>query len=336
MPTTDVHTHFLPEAMITELRAGRSWHGWRRIRLADGREAIESAAGIAPFSLEMADEPWSERIRRRRMDAAIDRQAIMLPAFLWNYHDRGPEGAAFCRDVNDEAADLARNHEGSIVPMGVLPLQDRALAIEEVARSVRDLGIRTFAVGTHVEGKNLDDPNIAPVLDAVCEADASLMLHASYFGRAGESRMTDHDFGNSIGVPLEDGLAMMSIVYSGLLDRHPEARVGSCHGGGWVAFGIGRLWLRYTQGRDGGHLDSPPADYLRRMYYDCLLHDDLSLETLVRRVGASQVMVGTDHPYKGDMPGGSVAWIRQLGFLSEDDKIAILETNAATFLGTET
>jgi aminocarboxymuconate-semialdehyde decarboxylase len=145
--------------------------------------------------------------------------------------------------------------------------------------------------------------------------------------------MTDYDFGNSIGVPLESTLAVMSVVYSGILDRRPDARIGACHGGGSAAYGIGRLWLRYTQGRDGGHLERPPVEYLGRMFFDCLLHDDLSLDLLVRRVGSSQVMIGTDHPYHGDMPGGSVAWIREAAFLSPEEKDAILSANAARFLG---
>lgn len=333
MTTTDVHSHFLPGAMIDELRMGRSWHGWERTRLENGREALASDAGVAPFSLDMIDEPWRDRIERRRIDDGIDRQAIMLPSFLWNYHQRAAEGAAFSRDVNDEAADLARSHGDAIVAVGTLPLQDRDRALAEVDRCVKDLGIGTFSVGTHVEGRNLDDPTIVPVLDAICAAGASVLIHASYFGRAGEDRMAGYDFGNSFGVPLEDGLAVMSIVYSGLMDRHPDARIGSCHGGGWVTFGIGRLWLRYTQGRDGGHLDAPPQEYLQRMFFDCLVHDDLALELLVRRVGASQVMIGTDHPYQGDMPGGAVEWVRRLDFLSDADTSAILDTNAGVFLG---
>lgn len=332
MNAIDVHTHFLPEGMIRELRSGRSWHGWSAETGESGRQVLRSVAGVAPFPLSMADEPWPERIRRRSQ-AAIHVQAIMLPTFLWSYHLSGDEAVAFCQDVNDEVADIARRHPDAVVPMGVLPLQHPARAIEEIDRAVRELGITVFSIGSHVEGRNLDDPDVAAVLDEVFRADAGVMIHASYFDRAGEHRMTRYDFGNSIGVPLEASLATMSMIYSGLLDRHPAARVGVCHGGGWVPYGIGRLWLRYTQGRDGGRLQASPAEYLRKLYYDCLIHDDLSLELLVRRVGASQVMIGTDHPYQGDMPGGSVEWIRSSSALSAEDKEAILYRNAERFLG---
>lgn len=333
MTTIDVHTHFLPTGMIERLSTGHTWHGWTAETDEHGRQLLVSDAGVAPFPLSMADQPWEERIEERRRDGSIDVQAVMLPAFLWNYHLPGQEGLSFCRDVNDEGADLARRHGPAVVPMGVLPLQDATRAIAEVERCVRDLGITTFSIGTQVLGENLDSPGVVRTLEAVCEAGASVMIHASYFERAGESRMTAYDFGNSIGVPVEAGLSLMSVLYSGLLDRHPDARIGSCHGGGWAAYGIGRLWLRYTQGRDGGRLEHPPGHYLTRFFYDCLLHDDLSLELLIRRAGASQVMIGTDHPYKGDMLGGSVAWIRSLEFLTAEQKAGILGGNAGRFLG---
>lgn len=329
----DVHTHWMPESATTALRAGRTWHGWRLGETPDGREALISDAGVAPFSLSITDEPWSERIAKRRQDG-IDVQALMLPTFLWSYHLPGPEAASFCRDVNEEVAALAADHPGSIVPMGVLPLQDRE-ASETVLSHAVGLGIRTFSVGSHVEGRDFDDPSVSGILDALAESESSVMIHASYFDRAGEERMGRHDFGNSIGVPLESGLALMSVVYSGVLDRWPEFRVGACHGGGWAPYGIGRLWLRYTQGRDGGVLDHEPAWYLRRLFYDCLVHDDDSLDLLLRRVGWNQVMIGSDYPYKGDMPGGSVRWIESLQSLGTEERDAILEGNAVRFLGLE-
>lgn len=335
METIDLHTHYLPSAFVDTLRRGGRWHGWELDRGADGKEVLRSDAGLAPFPLAMADEAWDVRIRRRKDEGGIDRQVVMLPAFLWNYHLTGADGAAFCRDVNDEASSIQRAYDGSVSAMGVLPLQDRDRALAEVDRAVRELGIGVFSIGSHVEGRNLDDQDVQAILDAVCDAGAAIMIHASYFDRAGASRMASYDFGNSIGVPLEAGLSVMSLIYGGLFDRHPDARVGCCHGGGWVAYGIGRLWLRYTQGRDGGHLQRPPAEYLPSLHYDCLLHDEASFDLLVHRVGAYRVVIGTDHPYKGDMPGGAVAWIEGLGSLDSDQRRAILGGNARTFLGLE-
>jgi aminocarboxymuconate-semialdehyde decarboxylase len=71
---------------------------------------------------------------------------------------------------------------------------------------------------------------------------------------------------------------------------------------------------------------------LRRLYFDCLVHDDDSLELLKKRAGSDHIFIGTDHPAGGNIVGGAVPWIEKCKFLSEADKENILWRNAAGFL----
>jgi aminocarboxymuconate-semialdehyde decarboxylase len=80
---------------------------------------------------------------------------------------------------------------------------------------------------------------------------------------------------------------------------------------------------------------SPPAHYLSRIYFDCLVHDERSLALLIERAGVDKVLAGTDFPATGDIPGGAMRWIRSCKFLSADDKEKILWRNALAFLGVE-
>jgi len=41
----------------------------------------------------------------------------------------------------------------------------------------------------------------------------------------------------------------------------------------------------------------PPRDYLRRIYYDSLVHDPLMLRYLVDLVGADRIALGSDYPF---------------------------------------
>jgi aminocarboxymuconate-semialdehyde decarboxylase len=124
----------------------------------------------------------------------------------------------------------------------------------------------------------------------------------------------------------------MSVVYSGLLDRHPDLRIMFTQGGGWIHFGVGRFNLRYQQRRDGGAMTRPPVDYLSQMYFDCLVHDDDALALLFKRCGRDKLMIGTDHPASGNIIGGAVPWIRRQALFSDEDKDHILWRNAARFL----
>lgn len=330
----DLHSHYWPSGMTDAFRAGRTWHDWRLDSNSDGTETIQCSLGSVPLTPSKTENDWASRLNQRRDESGVDVEAVMVPAFLFGYHLRPVDAAALCRDVNDELAEVQRNHPGRFVGLGILPLQDKRETERELERSMKDLGLIGFGTGTHVVGRNLDDSAVNPSIEAIVEAGAAIMMHPNWFMRAAEDRLSRYFFGNSFGVPLEAGVAVMSLAYSGLLDRQPEARIGVTHGGGWLPYGIGRLLLRAGQGRDfAAHLKEPADIYLRRFYYDCLIHDEVSLELLIRRVGVDRLMIGTDFPFQGDIPGGAVDWISKLGFLSTREKEMIISGNAHRFLG---
>lgn len=330
----DTHAHYWPSELVTAMQAGERWHGWWAERGKNDDLIVTSDAGVVPFRPGRM-ESWGDRISRRKRESDVDVEVIMLPSFLWNYHLAAPDAVAFCRDANDELAAIEQQHPGAVIGFGVLPLQDVKATEEALEYAVKELGLRAFAIGTHVEGRNFDDPAVVPALRAVLEADVALAMHGNYFNRIGEDRLTRYYFGNSFAVPLESSLAVMSIIYSGLLDEVPTARIASMHGGGWIHYGIGRFLLRHAQDRDGGGLQAPPDTYLSRFYYDCLVHDELALELMVRRAGADRIMLGTDYPFGGDIVRGAASWVRGLGFLTTREKEMILGGNAWRFLALE-
>ena len=70
---------------------------------------------------------------------------------------------------------------------------------------------------------------------------------------------------------------------------------------------------------------------LRELYFDSLVFTSEALRHLVAEVGASQVMIGTDHPIPWQPD--SVDHILNTPELSDDDRVAILGGNAARLLG---
>ena len=77
----------------------------------------------------------------------------------------------------------------------------------------------------------------------------------------------------------------------------------------------------------------PPVDYLKKMYFDCLVHDEDSLELLKKRAGADHIMIGTDFPAGGDILGGAVKWIEGSPLFTAEEKQLVLRKNAEKFLG---
>jgi aminocarboxymuconate-semialdehyde decarboxylase len=161
----------------------------------------------------------------------------------------------------------------------------------------------------------------------------AIMVHPVIWNKAGEERFPRYNFWNSFGAPLESSLAAMSLVHSGIFDRHPDIRILFTQGGGWIHFGIGRLNLRYIQRADSRTMAHPPVDYLSRMYFDCLVHDEDSLALLKKRAGADRIVIGTDYPAGGDIIGGAVSWIENSNLFTEAEKQKVLFHNAEKFLG---
>ncbi|PTA47564.1 hypothetical protein C8054_04085 [Micromonospora sp. RP3T] len=327
----DLHSHWWPREFASAVRAGRRWHAWDA-DLTAATPRIVAGDRDAPAPVDLYSTDLTAR-RERRAAEGIVREAAMVPVFLWGYELPAAEAEAYCRDVNADLADAQAASDGTFTGLGLLPLQDHDASLRVLDHAVKDLGLYAFSIGTNVEDANLDDPKVVAILDQVLAAGAAIVIHANWYTRAGRERTCRHMFDNSVGVPLEAGLALASLIYSGLLDRHPGARICCSHGGGWLPYGIGRLNLRFLQGRDSGLLAEAPDRYLRRFHYDCLVHDERALQLLVERVGADRVVIGTDHPYGGDIPEvGAVRWIADQPFLTSREKDMVVRENAALFL----
>jgi aminocarboxymuconate-semialdehyde decarboxylase len=120
------------------------------------------------------------------------------------------------------------------------------------------------------------------------------------------------------------------------------------HGGGYTAFGIGRLDKiagALESDEPGGPLTPPfpqpegeyrltraPSSYLDEFFYDCVTYNGAALRFLVDSVGIDRVMLGTDYPAPMFLQK-SVQWINGLSQLTSDEKEAILRVNSTAFLG---
>jgi hypothetical protein len=61
----DTHSHYWPEAMVSALKSGGSWHGWELTKTAKGKLAVARGNWIAPFEF---DEYAGDIALRREKD----------------------------------------------------------------------------------------------------------------------------------------------------------------------------------------------------------------------------------------------------------------------------
>jgi aminocarboxymuconate-semialdehyde decarboxylase len=81
-------------------------------------------------------------------------------------------------------------------------------------------------------------------------------------------------------------------------DRYPDLKVILVHAGGFFPYQSGRIlqWLNTSLGK-GWQSDRAMSSVLSWFYYDTVAHSREVVEFLVERVGATQVLAGSDCPF---------------------------------------
>jgi aminocarboxymuconate-semialdehyde decarboxylase len=123
-------------------------------------------------------------------------------------------------------------------------------------------------------------------------------------------------------------------MFGGVLARLPSLKVCLAHGGGSLAFTIGRIAHGFQERPDLCAIDCAvdPREQLRRFYFDTLVHDEVALRFLMDRVGASRLALGSDYPFPlGERVAGTM--IRAMSGLSDAERARMLAGTAEEFLG---
>jgi aminocarboxymuconate-semialdehyde decarboxylase len=339
MKAVDLHTHYWPEGFLDAARSGRAWYGWTVEHRGDRAYLCSDHTRDYPISLPEADlGDHLGRHQRRQADQGIELEAVMVVGYLWSYHLGAADSASLARDLNTELAEVERRDPDHFVGLAHVPAPHIDAAISEVQYAVEELGLRRFSLASHVNGINLDDPLMVPILDAIAESGSTLSVHPAFFDKLGErDRLTGPFKAGGVAPPLEASMGLLGVMASGVLDRYPDFRVWVSHGGGVAMYTMGRLQMRWDALSPSERpMAQGPFDYLRRFWVGNLVHDADSLELLIKRIGVDRITVGTDMPFSWDHPGGSANWIRNLDRLTDDQKDRILRLNALDFLGRDT
>lgn len=249
--------------------------------------------------------------------AAMDRIGIdwqlLSPNPLTYFHFIPVEDAiAFCRRHNDTMAALVATRPERLGGAAALPMQDVSAAIVELRRAVGELGLKAAYIGTDMP-HGLDDPCMDAFYEVVSELDVPLFIHpapAGIDGPPASLALARYELDIMLGFTMQESIAVATLLFGGVLHRHPALDICISHGGGALALVWGRLehashkraWVPDHLKRDGAF-----AEQLGRLWYDIHMHDDRAVELLVERVGTDRLVYGTnfagwDAPEKFRMP----------------------------------
>ncbi|HUK10979.1 MAG TPA: amidohydrolase family protein [Stellaceae bacterium] len=269
--------------------------------------------------------------RLKDMDkAGIDIQAISTAPGQYYYWTEPGLGREVARTINDNLAEVVAGHPDRFVGLCTVPLQAPELAVAELERAVKQLGMRGVEICTDVGGEELSGERFRPFFAKAEELGVVVFMHPSGF-TSGE-RLANHYFINVIGNPLASTVAVSHLIFGGVLDRYPRLKMVVAHGGGFLPAYSGRMDHAHRARSDcRREISKRPTSYLKKLYFDTIVFTEHQLGYLVKEWGPDHVLLGSDYPY--DMadpdPVGSVQRLR----LSGTDKAKLLGGNAAKLLG---
>jgi predicted TIM-barrel fold metal-dependent hydrolase len=119
------------------------------------------------------------------------------------------------------------------------------------------------------------------------------------------------------------------------IDGSAQLKIVAAHGGGYLpsyaARGDHACFVSPGNCNPDIKLKKKPSEYLNQLFFDALVFTPEALRHLVAQVGASQIVLGSNHPIPWEEH--PVDLIFATTTLSDDEKAAILGGNAARLFG---
>jgi uncharacterized protein len=151
----------------------------------------------------------------------------------------------FCRIINDGFAELIakeKDHFPGWVAQVSLAAADAGVG--EAKRAVKELGALGVQIYTNVNGKPLDRPEYLPFWDKMSELGIPVWMHPARGAEMPDYITEDkslYEIWWTFGWSYETATAMMRLVYSKIMDNHPDLKLITHHFGGIVPMLEGRI-----------------------------------------------------------------------------------------------
>jgi predicted TIM-barrel fold metal-dependent hydrolase len=237
------------------------------------------------------------------------------------------------RDANEHAARVAGDHKGRFGVFATLPLPDVEGSLVEAVHALDALAADGVQMWTSYGDFWLGDPRLTPLLEELNRRKTIVFTHPAAPDCCAkllpEAPITMIEYGT------DTTRTIASLVLSGATSRFPDIRWIFCHAGGTMPFLQERFVLQGKQlgSTPQGAMKIPHGviHELRRLYYDTAQSaNPYALGPLARLVPATQILMGSDYPYRAI--ADNLKGLAECGLFDAAGLDAIERANAARLL----
>lgn len=297
-----MHTHIMPKHLPRWaekfgydgfIHLDHHKDGWARMMQGD------------KFFREINENCWNPEVRiNEYLEFKTHVQVVCTIPVLFAYFAKPEDGLEVAKFLNDDLADLVHKYPKNYIGLGTIPMQDVDLSVQELHR-IKQIGLHGIQIGSNIENKNLNEPEFFPIWEACEQLDLAVMVHP--WNMMGKKYMDRYWLPWLVGMPAETSRAMCSMIFGGVFDRFPKLRVNFCHASGAFLATLGRIEHGFNCRPDLVAVDNPvnPRNYCGKYWVDCITHDSLMLEYILKLQGSKRVTLGSDYPFPlGDLEIG--------------------------------
>ena len=239
-------------------------------------------------------------LRIEAMDkAGIDMQILSPNPLSYFHFIEDSDAIVFCKKHNAALAKILSLYPDRLAGLAALPMQNIDAAIDELDRSVNNLGLLGAYIGTDF-GISLNDERLNPLYSALVSMNVPLFIHpapAGIDGPEGDPNLRQFDLDLLTGFAAQEALAAATLIFGGVLERFPSLDICISHAGGGVAALVGRLnqaclkrpWVPEALRYEGAFEKS-----LSKLWFDTHVHDERVLDLVFNVMGKDRLVMGTN------------------------------------------
>jgi predicted TIM-barrel fold metal-dependent hydrolase len=303
-------------------------------RFETHKEAVIGHLGPEYFEVVQKRLLEFDTTRLAAMDeAGVEKVLLSLTTFgIQAIIDRA-EAQRMARTVNDYLAERVKVHPDRYAGMASLAFHDANEAARELERCVTKLGIKGVMVNGYSQVDTadnlvyLDDERMTPLWEALIALGIPLYIHPRPSHNAAQYVGHPELTGAAWGFAPETATHALRIIYSGIFDRFPKARLVLGHLGESLPFLAWRIQHGINFSPNGRKTKRRLADYFADNIW-VTTSGNFSTQALhctMLTMGADRILFAADYPYEDYAEAGE--FIDTVP-ISESDRRKIAYDNA--------